>query len=124
MLEIPRRGQCRIRLRLKFEIPGLASVKANTAEDTLPLIQHEIVETAELINSFTLEFTDPSRVDFEKTNVSLRGPDGQEIPVTLESESFQLIVRFVPLEQSGLYALSVTPQDKTGNIAQNAVLPV
>ncbi len=108
--------------RLKFEIPGLASVKANTADDSLELIQHEIVETSELINSLTLEFTDPLRVDFEKTNVSLSGPDGQEIIVTLEdNESSQLIVRFVPLEQSGLYTLSVTPQDNAGNIAQNAV---
>ena len=108
--------------RLKFKIPRLASVKANTADDSLQLIQHEIVETSELINNLTLEFTDPLRVDFENTNVSLRGPDGQEIPVTLEeNESSQLIVRFVPLVQSGLYLLSVTPQDIAGNIAQNAV---
>ncbi len=108
--------------KLKFEIPGLASVKANTADDSLQLVQHEIVETSELINSLILEFTEPSRVDFEATNVSMRGPDGQEIPVTLEeNERSQLIVRFVPLEQSGLYTLSVTPQDTAGNIAQNAV---
>ena len=108
--------------RLKFEIPRVASVKANTADDSLQLVQHEIVETSELINNLTLEFTDPIRVDFENTNVSLRGPDGQEIPVTLEeNDSSQLIVRFVPLEQSGLYTLSVTPQDIAGNSAQNAV---
>ena len=108
--------------KLKFEIPGLTSVKANAADDSLQLVQHEIVETSEFINSLTLEFTDPIRVDFEATNVSLRGPDEQEIPVTLEeNESSQLIVRFVPLEQRGLYTLSVTPQDKAGNIAQNAV---
>ncbi len=108
--------------RLKLEIPGVASVTANSADDSLQLIQHAIVETSELINNLTLEFTDPLRVDFENTNVSLRGPDGQEIPVTLEdNDSSQLIVRFVPLEQSGLYTLSVTPQDNAGNIAQNAV---
>ncbi len=108
--------------RLNLEIPGVASVTANSADDSLQLIQHAIVETSELINNLTLEFTDPLRVDFENTNVSLRGPDGQEILVTLEdNDSSQLIVRFVPLEQSGLYTLSVTLQDNAGNIAQNAV---
>ena len=37
-----------------------------------------------------------------------------------EGEDFQLVVRFVPLEQSGMYNLSITPQDTLGQVAQNA----
>ena len=44
--------------RLKFTVPGLASVKANTAKASLELIQHEITEIPETLSSFTLVFTD------------------------------------------------------------------
>ena len=108
--------------RLKFEVPGLASVKANTADASLGLTSYEITDITESISSLTLAFTDVIRVDFENTRVVLVGPSGQEIPVTLEdNDDSQLMVRFVSLTQSGLYTLSVTPQDIAGNVAQSAM---
>ena len=104
---------------LKFDVPGLASVNANSGDDSFELVRHKIVETSTYIDSFTLEFTNPQNVDLENTNVVLMGPDGQEILITLEDdENYNLIVHFVPLTQSGIYTLSVTPQDRAGNVAQ------
>ncbi len=108
--------------RLKFKVPGLASVKANTTKASVALIQHEIIEISETISSLTLEFTDATRIDFQNTSVTLTGPNGQEIPITFEDDGSQLMVRFVPLTQGGLYTLSVMPQDKAGNAAQGAAL--
>jgi methionine-rich copper-binding protein CopC len=106
--------------RLEFEVPGLSSVKANTADASVELTPYAITEISESISSFTLEFTDAS-VDFENTSVTLTGPNGQEIPTTLEdNEGVELMVRFVSLTQSGVYTLAVIPQDKAGNVAQSA----
>ena len=108
--------------RLEFEVPRLASVKANSVAASVGLAQHEIIDISESVSSLTLEFTDAMRVDFKNTGVVLVGPSGQEIPVTLEdNDSSQLMVRFVSLTQSGLYMLSVTPQDIAGNVAQSAM---
>ncbi len=108
--------------RLEFEVPGLSSVKANTAETSVELTPYETTEISESISSFTVEFTDATRIDFENTSVTLTGPDGQQISVTQENnENAQLVVRFVSLIQSGLYTLSVTPQDRAGNTAQSAI---
>ncbi len=108
--------------RLEFEVPGLASVKANSVVASVGLVQHEIIDISESIISLTLEFTDAMRVDFKNTGVVLVGPSGQEIPVTLEdNDGSHLMVRFVSLTQSGLYTLSVTPQDIAGNVAQSAM---
>ena len=49
------------------------------------------------------------RIDIEETNVTLSGPDGEVVVVTL-------VARFVPLEQSGMYSLSITPQDTLGQV--------
>ncbi len=107
--------------RLKFEPPSLASVHANTVGEAFELTSYQITDISDPINSFTLEFTDALRVDFENTGVMLSGPDGQEVPVTLvETEDSKLMVRFVPLTQSGQYILSVTPQDISGTTAQRA----
>ena len=115
-------GAVQYPFRLKFDVQGVASATANAGDNSFELIQHEIIETSIYIDSFTLGFTEPHNVDFENTEVNLRGPDGQEILVTLEeNDANQLMVRFVPLEQSGLYTLSVTPQDHAGNVAKNAV---
>ena len=108
--------------RLEFVVPGLASVKANSVAASVGLAQHEIIDISESVSSFTLAFTDAIRVDFKNTGVVLVGPSGQEIPVTLEdNDGSQLMVRFVSLTQSGLYTLSVTPQDIAGNVAQSAM---
>ena len=104
--------------RLKFEVPSIASVKANSVDASFELITYQVTDITDAIISFTLEFTDAERVDFENTGVTLRGPDGQEVYVTLEdTEDDRLLVRFVPLTQSGEYTLSVTPQDIAGNVA-------
>ncbi|MDE0637242.1 MAG: Ig-like domain-containing protein, partial [Candidatus Poribacteria bacterium] len=107
--------------RVQFEVPGLSVVKANTAAASVQLIQHEIMEISEPVSSFTLEFTDAMRIDFENTGIMLVGPNEQEIPVTQEDDNAQLVVRFVSLTQSGLYTLAVTPQDRSGNVAQSAI---
>ncbi|MDE0317427.1 MAG: Ig-like domain-containing protein [Candidatus Poribacteria bacterium] len=108
--------------RLEFEVPGLSSVKADTADTSVELTPYETTEISESISSFTLQFTDATRIDFENTRVTLTGPDEQQIPVTQENnENAQLVVRFVSLIQSGLYTLTVTPQDRAGNTAQSAV---
>ena len=105
--------------RLKYEVSGIASVKANTSDAAFDLIPYEIVEIGESVNGFTLEFTDASRIDIENTNVTLTAPNGQEISVTLqENEQSQLIIRFIPLTQSGVYTLDMIPQDLAGNVAQ------
>ena len=36
------------------------------------------------------------------------------------SHGSELVARFVPLEQSGMYSLSITPQDTLGQVAQSA----
>ncbi len=106
--------------RLEFEVPGLSSVKANTADTSVALNQHEIVEISESVSNLTLEFTDATQIDFVNTRVTLTGPDRQEIPITLEDDESQFVVRFVPLTQRGVYTLAVTQQDKAGNVAQSA----
>jgi methionine-rich copper-binding protein CopC len=108
--------------RLEFEVPGLSSVKANTADASVELAPYAITEISESISSFTLEFTDATRIDFENTRVVLTGPNEQQITVTQENDDdSQLIIRFVSLIQSGLYTLTVTPQDIAGNTAQSTV---
>ncbi|MCE2402417.1 Ig-like domain repeat protein, partial [Candidatus Poribacteria bacterium] len=108
--------------QLEFEVPDLSSVKANTVDTSVALIQHEIIELSAPVNSLTLEFTDAMRIDPENTSVVLIGPNEQQIPITQEdNEASQLIVRFISLTQSGLYTLSVTPQDRSGNVAQSAI---
>ena len=105
--------------RLKYEVSGISSVKANTSDAAIDLIPFEIVEIGESVNGLTVEFTDASRIDIENTSVTLTGPNGQEISVTLqENEQSQLMVRFIPLTQSGTYTLDVIPQDLAGNVAQ------
>ncbi len=107
--------------RLDFPIPELTSVKASTSNDTIALTPYEIVEIAEIVNSFVLEFTDVMRIDIEETNIELSGPNGEQIAATLEEgEGSQLVVRFVSLMQSGNYRFSITPQDTVGNVAQNS----
>ncbi len=108
--------------RLKFEVPGLATVRANAAETSADLIQHQVVELSDSINSLTLEFTDAMRVDFDNTAVTLTGPNGENIGLTLEeNDDLLLMVHFVPLTQSGIYTLNVTPQDKSGNVAPQSI---
>ena len=93
--------------RLKFEVPRLASVKVHGTNNVIDLIQHDVVEISESIGSITLEFTDPQRVDFENTSVTLSDPNGEEISVSLEDDenNFYFMVHFVPLTQNGLYTI-------------------
>ncbi len=115
-------GAVQYPFRLKFVVPGIASVKANTADSSMNLIQHQITELSESINSLTLEFTDAMQVDFDNTVVTLTGPNEENIGLTLEeNDDLLLIVHFIPLTQNGNYTLSVTPQDKAGNVTTQSI---
>ena len=115
-------GTVQYPFRLKFPLPGLTSAKVNTSDASIELTAYQTTEISDTVNSFTLSFVDAIRVDYENTQVTLRGSDGQEIPVTLEGEAgSDLVVRFVPLTQSGEYMLSVRIQDTSGNVAQGTV---
>ena len=115
------RGEVPYPFRLEFAVPRLSAVKANTSDTSVDLVPHEIVEISDVINQVTLAFTDPTRLDFENTNVELLAPDGQQISLTQEENGLsQLSVRFISMTENGLYTLRVTPQDIAGNIAQTA----
>ena len=107
---------------MDFEVPKIASVSAKTADATIALTPFEIIEITEVVNSIGIGFSDMMRIDIEETNVTLSGPEGEAvIVVTLEEgDGSQLVARFVPLEQSGMYSLSITPQDTLGQVAQSA----
>ena len=103
------------------QVPRLASVSVNT-ESSTELVPQEITEISESISSITLQFDEATRIDFTNTAVDLVGPNGQPIPINISSDgSTQLTARFVELTQTGLYTLSITPQDIAGNVAQGAV---
>ena len=101
--------------RLDFEVPKVTSVSAKTVDATIALTPFEIIEITEVVNSIGIGFmtrADVMRIDIENTNVTLSGPDGEAIViVTLEEgDGSQLVARFVPLVQSGMYRLSITPK--------------
>ena len=103
------------------QVPRLTSVSVNT-ESSTELVPQEITEISEPISSITLQFEEATRVDFTNTAVDLVGPDSQPISLNISADgSTQLTARFVELTQTGLYTLSVTPQDIVGNVAQGAV---
>ena len=115
------RGAIPYPFRLEFAVPRLSAVKANTSDTSVDLIPQQIVQIDDVINQVTLEFTEPNRLDFERTTVELLAPDGQQISLTQEENSLsQLIVQFISMTENGVYTLSVTPQDIAGNIAQTA----
>ena len=103
------------------QVPRVASVAVNT-EAPLALMPQQIIEIGESISSITVQFEEANRVDFTNTVVSLVGPNGQSIPINISVDGLtQLTARFVSLTQAGSYTLSVTPQDRAGNVAQGAV---
>ena len=103
------------------QVPQLSSVMINT-ESPVELVPQRIVEISESISSVTLQFEEATRVDFANTEVSLVGPNGQTISLNISGDGLtQFTARFVELTQTGLYTLSVTPQDIAGNVAQGAV---
>ena len=107
--------------RLDFEVPKITSVSAKTVDATIVLTPYEIIDITETVSSIGIGFSDVMRIDIETTSVTLSGPDGEAIVVTLEEgDGSELVARFVPLEQSGMYSLSITPQDTLGQIAQSA----
>ena len=88
----------------------------------MELSPQQIAEIAESISSITLQFEEATGVDFANTVVSLLGPDGQPIPINVSVDGLtKLTARFIALTQTGLYTLSVTPQDIAGNVVQGAV---
>ncbi|MDE0469903.1 MAG: Ig-like domain-containing protein [Candidatus Poribacteria bacterium] len=103
------------------QVPNLSSVMVNT-ESPLVLTPEGIVDISESISSITLEFDEATRIDFTNTQVTLTGPGGEAIPLTLEDNGTTgLTASFLPLRQIGVYTLSVTAQDVAGNVASGAV---
>ncbi|MDE0399968.1 MAG: Ig-like domain-containing protein [Candidatus Poribacteria bacterium] len=103
------------------QVPQLTSISVNT-EPSMELVPQEIIEISESISSITLQFEEATRVDFTNTVVDLVGPDNQAIPLNISVDGLtQLTARFVELTQTGLYSLSVTPQDIAGNVTQGAL---
>ena len=103
------------------QVPRLSFVTVNT-ESPVVLIPEGIADISESINSITLQFEESTRVDFTNTVITLIGPDGESIPLTLEDNGTTgLTASFLPLRQVGMYTLSVTAQDVAGNVAPGAV---
>ena len=103
------------------QVPRLSSVLANTAPP-VALVAGGIVDISKSLNSITLAFEEATRVDFANTVITLTGPDGESIPLTLEDNGTTgLTASFLPLRQVGVYTLSVTAQDVAGNVAPGAV---
>ena len=103
------------------QVPSLSSVRVNT-EPPVALVPNRITEILESVSSITFEFEEATRVDFANTQVTLTGPGGEAIPLTLEDNGTTgLTASFLPLVQVGMYTLSVTVQDVAGNVAPGAV---
>ena len=103
------------------QVPSLSSVRVNT-ESPVALVPNRITEILESVSSITFEFEEATRVDFANTQVTLTGPGGETIPLTLEDNGTTgLTASFLPLVQVGMYTLSVTAQDVAGNVAPGAV---
>ena len=103
------------------QVPNLSSVMVNT-ESPVVLIPEGIADISESLSSITLAFEEATRVDFTNTQVTLMGPGGEAIPLTLEDNGTTgLTASFLPLRQVGMYTLSVTAQDVAGNVASGAV---
>lgn len=103
------------------QVPQLAAISVNT-EVPMELVPQVITEISESISSITLQFEEATRVDFTNTVVDLVGPDNQAISLNISVDGLtQLTARFVELTQTGLYTLSVTPQDIAGNVTQGAL---
>ncbi len=103
------------------QVPSLSSVRVNT-EPPMALVPNRITEILESASNITFEFEEATRVDFANTQVTLTGPTGETIPLTLEDNGTTgLTASFLPLVQVGMYTLSVTAQDVAGNVAPGAV---
>ena len=103
------------------QVPHPSSVMVNT-ETPVELIPGGIADISESIGRITLAFEEMARVDFTNTQVTLTGPGGETIPLTLEDNGTTgLTASFLPLVQVGMYTLSVTAQDVAGNVAPGAV---
>ena len=50
----------------------------------LSLTPYEIIDITETVSSIGIGFSDVMRIDIETTSVTLSGPDGEAIVVTLE----------------------------------------
>ena len=103
------------------QVPSVSSVIANAASP-VSLVAGGIVDISGSLSSLTVEFEEATRVDFTNTTIALVGPDGEELPLTLEADgTTRVTARFLPLGSVGVYTLSVTAQDIAGNVASGAV---
>ncbi len=103
------------------QVPRLSSVMINT-DSPMELLPQQLAEILEPISKITLQFEEATRVDFANMVITLTGPNGESIPLTLEDNGkSQLIANFLDTHQVGVYTLSVTPQDVAGNVAPGAI---
>ena len=103
------------------QVPRLSSVMVST-DPPVELVAGGIVDISESISSITLQFEESTRADFANTVITLTGPDGESVPLTLEDNGTTgLTASFLLLHQAGVYTLSVTAQDVAGNVAPGAV---
>ena len=69
-----------------FSLRAIVSINhtAKTTDATIALTPYEIIEITETVSSIGIGFSDVMRIDIETTSVTLSGPDGEAILVTLE----------------------------------------
>ena len=103
------------------QVPRLSSVMINT-DSPMELLPQRLTEILEPISNITFQFEEATRVDFVNTVITLVGPNGESIPLTLEDNGkSRLIANFLDTHQVGVYSLSVTPRDVAGNVAPGAI---
>ena len=112
---------------LDTQFPAIESVRVATESE--PVLStasttHITVGFSQIIVTFedpvqnagqNLQVSD-SDIDFVNTNITLVSPDGENIPINrFDNGQTTLTLNFRTLTQPGEYALSITPQDLTGN---------
>ena len=109
------------RLVYDSQVPRVSSVMIGT-DTPIALLPQQLTEILEPIDKVSLAFEEATRVDFSNMEITLTGPDGVSIPLTLEDDGkSQLVVRFLEVYQVGAYTLSVTPVDIAGNVVPGAI---
>ena len=112
---------------LDTQFPAIESVRVATGVQPV-LSVSRITNIAVSVSQIIVTFAESSQrasqrlqifgsdVDFANTDVSLVGPSGEDIPINrFDNGQRTLTLNFQALTQAGEYALSIAPQDLTGN---------